>query len=153
MSLEQDFRDFLVAANTPAGVHVWFTTAQQNQGPKFITISLLADDAYHTTQAGPGHLAFATIEALCSVKGTDQYSQYVQAAALRDAVRNAVASVTQWPLVMGNTTVYFMSVETTSEVARTRGAYSNPYQYHDGRSSGIQSLAVPVAINYWNPAN
>ena len=151
--LELDLRNYLVAANTPAGNWVYFTTAPQDSTNQFITINLLSDDAQHTTQTGGGHLTFATVEVTCSVKGTDQFDQYIKANTLADSVKTAINSITTWPYVMGNTTVYYIAIETIPEQAKSRGTYSLPYQYQEGKGTGIQRKVVPLFFSYWNPNN
>ena len=161
MSLEQDLRNYLVQANTPAGNQIFFTTAPQTIGNTFITITLDKDDAQHTTQAGPGHLTFAILDVLCSVKGSDQYQQYVACKVLSDAVKGALNNIgynsttgtAAWPAVVGNTTIYFLSIESENERASSKGSYALPYQYQEGKGSGIQRISVPAAVNYWNPNN
>ena len=162
MGLEVDLRNYLATDTTISslcGGWLYFSTAPQDSGNQFITINLLSDDAQHTTASGPGHLAYATVEVTCSVKGTDQYAQYIAASTLADAVKsrlntlgvNTVTSKAQWPAMMGNTMVYFLAIETTPEVAKSRGTYSLPYQYQEGKGSGIQRKVVPVMLSYWNP--
>jgi hypothetical protein len=153
MSLEIDLRNFLVTANTPAGNYVYMTTAPQDvpATQPFITVNLESSDGQHTTSLLPGKLTFSTVNVICNVKGTDQFAQYVAADALSVAVRTSINAIQTWPYQMGNTLIYYMAIESKPEQAKSRGWYAMPYQYHEGKASGIQSIVVPLAVNHWDP--
>ncbi len=159
MSLESDIRLFLAAANTPAGNLVYYNTLPSDSANAFINITKEQDDPQYTTDPGPGHRNLAVLIIECSAKGSDVYRQYEAANALAEAVKSQINTIgapdtnnrPTYPFTVGNTLIYFQSIDNDPERAKTRGQSAPPYQYQKGAGSGIQRVTIPYVFHYWNP--
>lgn len=159
MSIESDIRLYLAAANTPAGDWIYYNTAPPDAPNQFITISKLQDDPQYTTDPGPGHRSYAMLEIDCSSKGSDIFAQYTNVDILVESVKTAINAIgapdtnnrPTFPTTVGNTLIYFRSIDTRPDAEKTDGESAPAYQYQKGAGSGIQRKRIPVIFHYWNP--
>lgn len=155
MGLVTDLRDFLAAAGTPAGEYVWYTQAPAELpvAQPYVTLELETSDRQHSADPEGGY-ANAVIKVVCSVKGTDQAAQYAAADALAESVKEKLYEIirrNQWPYFMGDSVIYYLSIQSECEKAASKGKYALPYQVHKGAESGTQAIVVPVAIQFFDP--
>ena len=160
-TLEEDFRLWLAQDNTPntgiaalVGINVYFTAVPTNVTGGFIATRVARKDAVRTTQLGGGNLCLAKIIVQCCYKGVDPVANYVDAKAIAQAIKARVNSANggqngTW--VMGNTTLYDITIDDKIEGAEGDTEKDGDFGFQAGASSGIQCINVSVAFHYWNP--
>lgn len=152
-TVEQDFRLWLAqdtAIRALVDINLYFTAIPTKVTGGFIATRWPTKDGITSTGVRAGRLCEATVIVKCYFKGADPVRNYAEAKKIAQAVRTRVNTANgTW--VMGKTTVYQITVDDKAEGDKNDTEIDDKFEFHDGRTGGIQSVDLGVSLHFWNP--